>query len=169
LFNILIILSIVNACITTWVSVALKISGVLGLDSLRRFLYFLVFTSWWTLVGSVYFLLAFLYDRSIRDENGTFTSTRFGSLNAHLVWLLVTCPLWLLGASLSAAGVAHNCPVHCSQLRAVPVFAFLELMAMCLILVVAVYSYWNIRRRSKPVKRLGRSPSQSAGKKVRGR
>lgn len=87
------------------------------------------FTSWWTFVGSAFFLLAFLYDRSNRDQNGTFTAKRFGTLHGHLFWLLLTLCLWLLGASLFAASVAQvgECQLHCTQLRVISAFAFIEL------------------------------------------
>ena len=119
--------------------------GAVGLDSLRHLLDFLVsvpfyftvpeaesrfsFTSWWTFVGSTFFLLAFLYDRSNRDQDGTFTAKRFGTLHSHLLWLLLTWCLWLLGASLFAASVAQmsECDLHCTQLRVIPAFAFIEL------------------------------------------
>lgn len=120
--------------------------GAVGLDSLRNLLNFLVsviklrsarvvtdrsisFTSWWTFVGSAFFLLAFLYDRSNRDPDGTFTAKRFGTLHSHLLWLILTWCLWVLGASLFAASVAQigECQLHCTQLRIIAAFAFIEL------------------------------------------
>jgi len=128
-----------------------------GLDSLRTLLNFLVsvikhraarvvtdvsfsFTSWWTFVGSAFFLLAFLYDRSNRDPDGTFTAKRFGTLHGHLLWLILTWCLWVLGASLFAASVAQigECQLHCTQLRVISAFAFIELWVdICPVLYVS--------------------------------
>jgi hypothetical protein len=74
-------------------------------------------------------LLAFLYDRSNREHDGTFTAKRFGQLHSHLIWLVLTWCLWVLGASLFAASVAQigECQLHCTQLRIIPAFAFIEL------------------------------------------
>jgi hypothetical protein len=122
------------------------VGGAVGLDSVRSLLNFLVsviwprdagvatnvsvrFTSWWTVLGSVFFLLAFVYDRSNRERDGTFTAKRFGQLHTHLIWLVLTWCLWVLGASLFAASVAQigECQLHCTQLRIIPAFAFIEL------------------------------------------
>lgn len=163
LFTSVVVISLINSCTTTWTSVGLTVGGALGVDSLRHLLNYLVFTSWWTFVGSAFFLLAFLYDRSNRDQDGTFTAKRFGTLHGHLLWLLLTWCLWLLGASLFAASIAQmtECQLHCTQLRVISAFAFIELIAISMILVVVVLSYWSSYRRSRPPKRLSRPQSQS--------
>ncbi|PVG01876.1 hypothetical protein CPB86DRAFT_698603, partial [Serendipita vermifera] len=166
-----VVFGVVIACMTTWTSVALTAGGVVGLEFLRNIVNLLVFISWWTLVGSVFFLLAFLHDRSHREADGTYTGRRFANLYAHLIWLVFTLVFWVLGACLSAASVAQmnssngGCQLHCSQLIAIPIFAFIELIAIAVALSIVIISYWNARRRSQSAKRLGRSQSQSKAKR----
>lgn len=167
IFNLVIFMSIILACTTTWTAVALRAGGVIGISFLQNLLDFLVFTSWWTFLGASFFLLAFLYDRCNREDDGTFTATRLGTPYAHLTWLIFTWILWILGASLFAAAIAQQgpCQLHCTQQRVIPVFAFIELILVSMALVVVLYSYWSARKRSRAPKRLKRASSQSKGKR----
>ncbi|KAI0319940.1 hypothetical protein OF83DRAFT_1107489 [Amylostereum chailletii] len=98
---------------------------------------FLLFTSAWTVVFSLLFVLLFMHSAS--------TGSPLTSVASHFVVFLLTWLFWTAGAASLTAGLggglncsAHGQPAYCNQLNALEAFAWVEWVIVTVFLVIVL-------------------------------
>ncbi|KAF8520432.1 hypothetical protein BU17DRAFT_46650, partial [Hysterangium stoloniferum] len=103
LFGFLILFAIVEGCISSWLAARYSSVPSRAWSALRQRTYFLVFVSWWTVLGATIYMLLFLHS----PNNGSVMT----SVASHGIFLSLTWILWLSGAIAITVtlGGGHNC------------------------------------------------------------
>ncbi|KAG8788617.1 hypothetical protein FRC15_003141 [Serendipita sp. 397] len=125
-FALLILFSIVEGAITTWITVQYGKNHNYDSISIRDRVRLLVVASWWTVFFGFIYLLLFLHSAR--------TGSDLTSVLSHLIFLGLTWILWTAGAAslTSSLGGGINCSkvdrnvVYCNQLNAAEGFAWVD-------------------------------------------
>ncbi|CDZ97870.1 Marvel domain [Phaffia rhodozyma] len=134
LFGLLIVFTIIEGAISTWLVNTYNRHNNYPDGSIRDRSRFICFLSWWTLVFSIIFVALF----QIKKDS------ILTSVASHGIWLILTWILWLAAAAsiTDALGGGLNCNefdgAHCGQLNALEGFAWVNWILMTVATAVAV-------------------------------
>ncbi|KAF8517666.1 hypothetical protein JB92DRAFT_2809819 [Gautieria morchelliformis] len=145
LFGLLLLLAIVEGCISAWLTSKYETNAGAAFSSLRSRTHLLLFTSWWTALGSALFILFFLF-----AAGGVLTSVA-----SHGIFLAITWVFWLAGAIAITASLdgGINCSndrrnvIYCNQLNALLGFAWASwIITTILLFAVLLRGILSLRR-----------------------
>ncbi|KEP53423.1 membrane-associating domain protein [Rhizoctonia solani 123E] len=144
-FGLMIFFGIIDGAIAAWLTHRYRKRHDWLSISVRDRTYLLLFTSWWTVLGSAILLALFM--RS--------SASKLASVLVHLVFLGITWVFWTAGAaSITASmGGGINCSrvaqqvVYCNQLNALMGFSWVNwVLATFAIFVVIICAVRSARR-----------------------
>ncbi|KAL7412435.1 hypothetical protein BDY24DRAFT_392909 [Mrakia frigida] len=134
-FGVLIIFTIIEGAISTWLVSTYNKNGNYPGREVRDRSRFLCFLSWWTLFFSILYLVFFQIANS----------SPVASIASHGTWIIITWIMWTVGAATITATFKGglNCGIedallHCGQLNALEGFAWVNWIIMTFLLVVII-------------------------------
>jgi len=134
IFGLLAFFALIEGCITAWLVSNYNSNNNSPSSKANGSVRFLLFTSWWTVVFTILYLVFFLTDMF----------AFFTSIASHAVWLFLTWLFWLAGtaALTDALGGGQNCSnsglIYCSQNMAAIAFGWIEFIIITVAFVVVV-------------------------------
>jgi len=147
LFGLLVLLSIIEGSIASWLTARYNSVPARASNGVRERKYFILFASWWTVVGSAIYMLLFLHSAS--------TGSVMTSVASHGIFLFLTWIFWTSGAIAItvALGGGINCSsvdrlvVYCNQLNALEGFAWASwIITTILLFFVILRGVSSLRR-----------------------
>ncbi|KAJ9127192.1 hypothetical protein QFC24_001429 [Naganishia onofrii] len=153
LFGLLAVIGIIEGAITSWLVRQYQHGdNTYPNNSFRDRLRFAVFTSWWTVIFSIAFMVLYLM-----GIGGIFTS-----IASHTIWLFVTWVFWLAVAasitSMLGGGYvcSHSDLVYCNQNVAAEAFAWIEWIIITVIFIMTILlGYRAMRGGGSATDRIG--------------
>ncbi|KAF8581604.1 hypothetical protein K439DRAFT_1647847 [Ramaria rubella] len=147
LFGTLMFFAIVEGCISAWLTARYLSNPKARFGSVRSKTHFLLFTSWWTAIGSALYILLFLHSAS--------TGSIMTSVASHGIFLTLTWIFWtagaiaitvLLGGGINCSSVPFQI-TYCNQLDALEGFAWASwIITTILLFVVIIRGISSLRR-----------------------
>jgi len=146
LFSLIIFFGIIEGSIATWLTVMYDAQANYPSLDVRDRTRFILFTSWWTVLGSI--ILGLLFWHSSAGSILT-------SVASHLAFLILTFIFWTAaaGSITTALGGGNICSkltvdlVYCNQLNALLGFAWVEWILIAFVLVIVVLRGISALRR----------------------
>ncbi|KZO89542.1 hypothetical protein CALVIDRAFT_47877 [Calocera viscosa TUFC12733] len=139
-FGLIIFFGIIEGSISTWLISRYNHSGGYPTTAFRDRTGLTAFTSWWTVLFGIIYLVLFLHSAS--------TGSMLTSVTSHGIWLFITWILWtacaasitaMLGGGVNCANLDYALP-YCNQLVAQEAFAWIEFILFTFALIMVVVS-----------------------------
>ncbi|KAI0726868.1 hypothetical protein C8Q72DRAFT_843487 [Fomitopsis betulina] len=143
-FSLIIFFAIIEIAISGWLTGMYNSHHNYLSVNVRDRTRYILFTSCWTVLFSLFYLALFLHSAS--------TGSVLTSVLSHGVFLLITWVLWVAAAAAITASLngGLNCGIHytyCGQLNALEAFAWIEWILITFALIAVFFRGFSSRRR----------------------